>query len=205
MIYLIIKDAWYFISKIPKRLLYRMKRYCLIGIKGIGKTTLIKSILSKISGIDYLIGSNILRQLVGPEFDNFDHFPEERKKFFREQSILSMIERQNKLKKDILVDGHTSLYNPNSGVAECVFTELDCKFFTDFILFELDAELILNRRKKDKTKKRIIDLEIIRQELKVERDVSHKISEEYGIQIHYLNERNEIDQKKKLLKILKSE
>ena len=58
---------------------------------------------------------------------------------------------------------------------------------------------------KDKTKKRIIDLEIIRQELKVERDVSHKISEEHGIQIHYLNERNETDQKKKLLKILKSE
>ena len=61
-----------------------VRRICMVGVKGIGKTTLNKSILQKITWIDYLIGSNILRQLVGDDFNNFDTYPEERKQYFRE-------------------------------------------------------------------------------------------------------------------------
>ena len=91
-----------------------MRRYCLIGIKGIGKTTLIKKILEEIPNIDYLIGSQILRQLVGVRFDNFDYFPEAERQKYREKAIEYMIARQNEIQKDILVDGHTTLYNPIS-------------------------------------------------------------------------------------------
>jgi len=180
-----------------------MKRYCLIGIKGIGKTSLIKSILPEISHIDYLIGSSILRDLVGPNFNNFDYFPEDTKQYYREQSILYMIERQKMNKKNILVDGHTSLYNPKTKKAEGVFTELDCKFFTDFILFEARPEVILERRKKDVKKERILDIEIIKQELKVEREESHKISDMYDIKMHYLMDDGTKNIGPELLKMLR--
>jgi hypothetical protein len=68
------------------------------------------------SNIDYLVGSEILRQLVGLDFTHFDQYSDEKKKHFREQAINYMVERQKKTNKDILVDGHSTLYNPMNGV-----------------------------------------------------------------------------------------
>jgi len=182
-----------------------MKRFCLIGIKGIGKTTLIKSILDKIPDIDYLIGSQILRKLVGDRFKNFDFFPEEEKQLYREKAIEYMINRQNEIKKDILVDGHTSLVNPENKEPENVFTELDCNFFTDLILYEINASTVLERRKNDSLKKRILDLSIIERELDFERENSKRIAAKYGIQMHYLIEQSNTQLQEKLIKILKTE
>ncbi len=182
-----------------------MRRYCLIGIKGIGKTTLIKKILEEIPNIDYLIGSQILRQLVGPRFDNFDYFPEEEKQKYREKAIKYMIKRQNETQKDILVDGHTTLYNPISNEPENVFTDLDCKFFTDLILYEVNALTVLERRKSDSKKKRILDLPIIKKELSFERNNSEDIAKKYGMQMHYLNEEFHDNLSIELIKILKVE
>ncbi len=182
-----------------------MRRYCLIGIKGIGKTTLIKTILEEIPNIDYFIGSQILRQLVGPRFDNFDYFPKEEKQKYREKAIEYMIKRQNETQKDILVDGHTTLYNPISNETENVFTELDCKFFTDLILYEVNALTVLERRKSDSIKKRILDLSIIKKELSFERENSDNIAKKYGMQLHYLNEDFHNNLNIELIKILKGE
>ena len=184
---------------------FLMRRYCLIGIKGIGKTTLIKKILEEIPNIDYLIGSQILRQLVGVRFDNFDYFPEAEKQKYREKAIEYMIERQNEIQKDILVDGHTTLYNPISKKSENVFTEMDCKFFTDLILYEINALAVLERRKSDTIKKRILNLFIIKNELSSERENSENIAKNYGMQIHYLIEDFHNNLNKKLIKILKNE
>ncbi len=182
-----------------------MRRICLIGIKGIGKTTLIKSVLDKFSNIDYLIGSQILRELVGPTFDRFDYFPEDKKKFFREKAIEYMLNRQQEIQKDVLVDGHTTLYNPIKKKPENVFTQLDCSFFTDLILLEVNALNVLERRKNDLNKKRITDLSIIKEELAFERTNSKRIAKEYGMQIFYLKEGVQTDLKKSLLKILQGE
>ena len=182
-----------------------MKRFCLIGVKGIGKTTLINSILDKIPHIDYLIGSQVLRSLVGLEFDNFDSFPDGEKKRFREEAIAFMIKRQYEMKKDILVDGHTTLYNRDTNSPENVFTELDCKFFTDLILYETSAEKVLERRKKDLNKKRILELPIIKKELKYERLNSQRIAKSNGMQMHYLNNNSIVNIQIKLIEFLKGE
>ncbi|KKN64429.1 hypothetical protein LCGC14_0491720 [marine sediment metagenome] len=182
---------------------FLIRRYCLIGIKGIGKTTLIKTILKEIPNIDYLIGSQILRQLVGEGFDNFDYFPEEVKKNYREKAIEYMIQRQNETQKKILVDGHTSLYNPISKEPENVFTELDCTFFTDLILLEVSDLTVLERRKSDSKKKRITDLSIITKELSFERKNSENIAKKYGMKMHYLNEKFYDTLDLELIKILK--
>ncbi len=184
-----------------------LRRFCLIGVKGIGKTTLIRSILADIPKVDYLIGSQVLRELVGPEFDQFDTFPEEEKQMYRELAISWMEERQKKTRKTILVDGHTTLFNPNVGRVEGVFTELDCKFFTDFILFEATPETILERRKNDPSKHRNLDIRLILEELAAERSESHKIAKRYGQKIQYLYEdgSNQQDLREKLVKILRGE
>ncbi len=184
---------------------FHLRRYCLIGIKGIGKTTLIKTILEEIINIDYLIGSQILRELVGPRFDNFDYFPEKEKQNYREKAIKYMIKRQNETQKDILVDGHTTLYNPINTEPENVFTELDCKFFTDLILYEANALTVLERRKSDSLKERILDLSIIKKELSFERENSEKIAKKYEMQMHYLNEDFLNNLNIELIKILKGE
>ena len=156
-----------------------MRRICLVGIRGIGKTTLIRSILPNLPWIDYLIGSSILRQLVGEDFINFDKYPEDRKQYFREQAIRSMEERQSQIQKDILVDGHTTLYNQQTKKVDAVFTDLDCRFFTDLIYFNAPPDVVLQRRINDTTKKRIIDLNIIKQELEGEREESKRIAQTF--------------------------
>ncbi len=182
-----------------------MRRYCLIGIKGIGKTTLIKAILEEIPNIDYLIGSQILRQLVGPRFDNFDYFSEEEKQKYREKAIEYMTKKQNETQKDILVDGHTTLYNPISKEPENVFTELDCQFFTNLILYEVNALTVLERRKSDSFKKRILNLSIIKREISFERENSENIAKKYGMQMHYLDEGSQNNLNIEIIKILKGE
>ena len=165
-----------------------MRRTCMVGIRGIGKTTLIKSILANLSWIDYLIGSSILRQLVGDDFINFDNYPEERKQYFREQAIRYMEERQNQIQKDILVDGHTTLYNQQTRKVDAVFTDLDCRFFTDLIYYNAPAEVVLQRRLKDTTKKRIIDLNTIKQELDGERAESQRIAQAFRMGWYEISE-----------------
>lgn len=182
-----------------------MRRLCLIGIKGIGKTTLIRSILDNIPHIDYLIGSDILRQLVGEHFNNFDYFPEEEKQMYRKKAIEYMINRQKETNKDILVDGHTSLFNPVNNEPQNVFTDMDCNFFTDLILYEVNASIVLERRKRDSSKKRILDLSIIKKELEFERENSNRIALKYQMQMHYLIEELNTQLKEKLIDILRSE
>jgi adenylate kinase len=165
-----------------------MRRICIVGIRGIGKTTLIKSILPKLPWIDYLVGSNILRQLVGEDFVHFDQYPDDRKQYFREQAIKYMEQRQLEMQFDILVDGHTTLYNSDTGLVEGVFTELDCNFYTDLIHYDAPAKVVLTRRKNDKAKKRIVDLGIIKNELAGEREESLRIAKTYGMGWYQIKE-----------------
>jgi adenylate kinase len=163
----------------------------MVGIRGIGKTTLNKSMLSRLPWIDYLIGSSILRQLVGDDFINFDRYPNERKQYFREQAIRYMEQRQVQTQKDILVDGHTTLYNQGTGQVEGVFTDLDCRFYTDLIYYHAPAEIVQKRRQNDQTKKRIVDLEIIKQELQGEREESMRIAKDYRMGWYEISEDTE--------------
>jgi len=168
-----------------------MKRFCFIGVRGIGKTTLIHSVLPELPHLDYVLGSDILRSLVqqdGNDFRQFDFFPEGLKMEYRRRSIQQMIKRQVKNRKTILVDGHVSLYNPQKKRVECVFTPDDCVFFTDFILYETSADKVMKRRKNDKNKNRILDMEIIREEILREREIAFDISLKHNIKMYYLNE-----------------
>ncbi|MHA1230068.1 MAG: AAA family ATPase [Candidatus Helarchaeota archaeon] len=188
--------------------IFKMRRFCLIGIKGVGKTTLLKSIIGKIPNIMHFTGSSILKMLVekdGGDFSKFDNLPEIKKKRYRKEAIKYMLKLQEKNKKNIIVDGHTTLYNPNSNRIEGVFTIDDCNFYTDLILYETSPNTILKRRLKDKTKKRSTDLDFIKKELECERIEAQKLAKKYGMKLHYLNEEDYPNYEKlqsKLIEIL---
>jgi adenylate kinase len=162
------------------------RRICLVGVRGVGKTTLIRSIIGELPRIDYLVGSAILRELAGDDFQRFDHLPPEVKEDYRHEAIRWMERRQAREGRTILCDGHTSLLDESTGEVGPVFTELDCRFFRELILLEAPAELILAHRQADTSKRRSLDLEVIRAEIEGERSTSQRIATEWGMDLHRL-------------------
>ena len=53
-----------------------LRRVCLVGVRGVGKTTLIRSLLPQLPHVDYIVGSAVLRELAGADFARFDHLPQ---------------------------------------------------------------------------------------------------------------------------------
>ncbi|MHA1342011.1 MAG: AAA family ATPase [Promethearchaeota archaeon] len=180
-----------------------LRKICLIGVRGIGKTTLIKKVIKKTPWIDFLIGSRVLKQLVGNDFNNFDKFPEEKKQYFRREAIRYMENLQARNKKDILVEGHTTLYNPETNQIEKVFTDLDCEFYSDLIYYNVLPEIVLERRKNDKSKIRVLDFEIIKEELEAEYKESRRIAEKYQMGWYEINENQTQNIQDILLNLLK--
>ncbi|MFY0522502.1 ATP-binding protein [Archangium gephyra] len=157
-----------------------------MGVRGVGKTTLIRSVLPELPRVDYVVGSAILRELAGSAFAQFDSLPAEVKQRYREDAILWMQTRQERMGGHILCDGHTTLLNSSLGQVEQVFTELDCSFFREIILLEAPAEIILQRRRDDPSKRRNLDLELLRAELAGEREACYRIAKAHGMQLHEL-------------------
>jgi adenylate kinase len=66
------------------------------------------------------------------------------------------------------------------------YSHKDYTFFTDLILFDSTPGEIYSHRKNDTKKKRIVDLETIKNELDLERKTALKISTNYGIKLHII-------------------
>lgn len=161
------------------------RRICLVGVRGVGKTTLIRSILDRIPGVDYVLGSAVLRELAGAEFARFDSLPEPVKQEYRERAIEWMIDRQRRTGLHLLCDGHTTLLS-QLGEVEQVFTERDCRFFRELILLEAEPEVVLSHRRADQSKRRSLDLAIIAAELTGERAACLRIGAAYQMTVHTL-------------------
>lgn len=163
-----------------------LRRICLVGVRGVGKTTLVRSVVPALPTVDYVVGSAILRELAGSAFERFDSLPPEVKQRYREDAIRWMEERQAREGRHILCDGHTTLLNAGTGQVEQVFTELDCRFFRELILFEAPAEVVLQRRRSDPSKRRNLDMDFIRAELEGERATCHAIAAAHGMVVYEL-------------------
>lgn len=163
-----------------------LRRICLVGVRGVGKSTLIRSVIDRLPDVDHIVGSAVLRELAGPDFTRFDHLPPEVKQRYREDAIRWMELRQARVGKHILCDGHTSLLDESTGCVGPVFTELDCRFFRELILFEASVEVVLGRRENDISKQRSLDLAVIEAELAGERVTSARIAETWTMMLHRL-------------------
>ena len=163
-----------------------LRRICLVGVRGVGKTTLIRSVIEELPHVDYVVGSAVLRELAGDAFARFDHLPAKAKHAYRVAAIDWMIERQAREGRHILCDGHTALLDESTGDVGPVFTDHDCRFFRELVLVEAPAPVILDRRAQDTAKRRSIDPEVIAKEVSAERDTSRLLSERWGMRLHEL-------------------
>jgi adenylate kinase len=163
-----------------------LRRICLVGVRGVGKTTLIRAVLSQVPDVDYVVGSAVLRELAGPDFERFDHLPPVEKQRYREEAIAWMEARQARVGKHVLCDGHTALLDESTGRVAPVFTERDCGFFRELALLEAPAEVVLARRAGDPSKRRSLDLAIIRDELEGERRACEALAAAWSMTLHRL-------------------
>lgn len=163
-----------------------LRRVCLVGVRGVGKTTLIRSLLPQLPHVDYIVGSAVLRELAGADFARFDHLPPEAKQEYRERAIDWMEARQAQEGKLLLCDGHTSLLDESTGQVGAVFTDRDCAFFRELVLLEAPSEVILTRRQGDPTKRRSLDPRVIEAEQRGEWETSHHISARWAMDLHRL-------------------
>ena len=159
----------------------RLRRICLVGVRGVGKTTLIRSVIGALPEVDYIVGSAVLRELAGADFARFDHLPHAVKEQYRHDAIRWMEARQARCGKHILCDGHSSLLDESTGIIGTVFTESDCRFFRELLLLEAPVDVVLAHRRGDASKRRSLDPEVIAAELSAERDSSRLIAEQWGM------------------------
>lgn len=163
-----------------------LRRICLVGVRGVGKTTLVRTVLPRLPSVDHVVGSAVLRELAGAEFARFDHLPPEVKHRYRVRAINWMEDRQSQIGRTILCDGHTSLLDESTGRVEAVFTDEDCRFFRELILVEAPLEVVLERRLGDRTKRRSLERSVIEAELDAERTTATRIARERGLTLHRL-------------------
>jgi len=163
-----------------------LRRLCLVGVRGVGKTTLLKSVLPRLPRVEHIVGSAVLRELAGPDFVRFDFLPASSKVAYRQKAIVWMERRQAASQRHLLCDGHTALLDESTGRVESVFTASDCGFFRELILMEGPEDLILRRRQGDTSKRRSLNPSVIAAELEAERRTAHAISAQWGLTLHSL-------------------
>lgn len=178
------------------------RRVCLVGVRGVGKTTLIRSLLPALPHVDYIVGSAVLRELAGADFARFDHLPPAVKRDYRERAIDWMEARQRREGRLLLCDGHTSLLDESTGQVGKVFTDRDCAFFRELILLEAPAEVILARRLGDPTKRRSLDPRVIEAELAGEWETCHHIRARWAMDLHQLPPATDPQVARALLEVL---
>ncbi|MFY1110220.1 MAG: AAA family ATPase [Methanosarcinaceae archaeon] len=164
-----------------------LRRFCFTGIRGTGKTSLLKKVEPQNPGVYCISGSDVLREIMGEEaYSGFEFLPEEEKYAYR----LKINERLNKIQistgKHLLVDSHLTVYNLKTGDIDNIFTHRDYGFYTDLVLLDSTPEKVYQYRTKDSRKKRIVDLEIIEKELEFERETAFQVAEEHGVHLHII-------------------
>lgn len=163
-----------------------LRRICFTGVRGIGKSTVLEEIEKQGLNVCFSSGSNILQEMMGEKYAQFEFLPEDEKYTYR-LKIRDRLQRiQETNKKDLLVDSHLTVYNLKTEDIDVIFTHMDYEFYTDIILLDSYPERILDHRQRDTKKKRITDLEVIRRELDFERQKAAEISTKYGIRLHII-------------------
>ena len=177
-----------------------LRRICFTGIRGVGKTTLLKETDEHNSEVVSISGSDILQELMGEAYDQFEFLPEKEKYIHRLKLNDVRWEIQRTTGKDMLVDCHLTVYNLKTGEIDMIFTHKDFDFFTEFILLDCTPEKIQIHRKRDKSKKRIVDFDIIKRELEFERKMALKVTKDHGIKLHIVQmDENAIDNLNRIL------
>lgn len=163
-----------------------LRRICFTGVRGVGKSSVLKEINKEKLNFSFTSGSDILQDMMGEAYSQFEFLPEYKKYAYRLKIRDTLHKMQEENNNDLLVDSHLTVYNLKTKEIDVIFTHMDYGFYTDIILLDSYPERILDHRQRDSKKKRITDLDVIRKELDFERQKAAEISEKYGIRLHVI-------------------
>ncbi len=144
------------------------RRVGLYGVSGCGKTTLLRDFIKTRDDYYWIEGSRAVLLPLNNDLDKFKKLSTEDKYIYREKAIDYAEEILEIEKKNIIIDGHYCFMKDKISY-ENVMTDKDRKFYTDFIYMDLRPELVLERQRKDKLKKRNYSLEQIKEWISFER------------------------------------
>lgn len=174
----------------------------MVGVRGCGKTTLIRSVLPKLSHFEYVCTETVIASLVGSQYPQFSYFPDEIKKQVRSRAIMYMKEETERFKSQLIVEDHTTMYNPHSRRIERILPEEASFVYTDLILHSVEPTLVLQRRRSDPTVKRTLDLDFIEQEVLIEETESRRYADLGRLDLHILKDYGDLTPPHALLKLL---
>jgi adenylate kinase len=161
-----------------------LRRFCFTGVRGVGKSTIINRIRSSVPDIKFVSGSDILQNMIGEGYRNFEYLPEEEKYLLRIKLNETLCEIQQQTGMDLVVDAHLTVYNLKTKFIDTIFTLNDINFYTDIILLDSSPENVYCHRIQDTMKKRICDFEIIKKEVETERREAIRMSNEHTMDLH---------------------
>jgi adenylate kinase len=142
----------------------RPRRVCIVGARGVGKSSLVKAALPRLDGWVHLIGSEILSSLL-PEGQTTAALDPLQRRNYRHIAAAFMLKQDLAGKTGLLCEGHCALYSDRTGTAEEVFTEADDALFTEIIELIAPADEVLRRRQRDQLKPRPLTLQAIEAEI----------------------------------------
>ncbi|WP_321431074.1 ATP-binding protein [uncultured Methanolobus sp.] len=172
-----------------------LRRFCLTGVRGVGKSTVLGQVKEKVKNLHFVTGSDILQNMMGEEYSNFEYLPEDEKYALRIKLNKVLDDFQQETKMDLVVDAHLTVYNLKTKSIDMIFTQKDIDFYTDLILLDSNPEKVYHHRMRDTKKKRIVDLETIKMEMETERREAIRISSEYKMNLHIVQMDEEIVEK----------
>lgn len=152
----------------------RPRRICIIGARGVGKSSLVKAALPRLDGWLHIVGSDILRSLL-PEGQTMADLDGQQRRDYRHLAAAQMLRRDLVGKAGLLCEGHCALYSERTGIVEEVFTSTDEALFTEIIELVAPAEEVLRRRQRDQLKIRPVSIQAIEAEIAAEHQAARAI------------------------------
>jgi adenylate kinase len=177
-----------------------MRTFCLVGVRGSGKTTLANSVAEIVPLFKHVTVQSILRMLVGNGTTSFEALPDDMKKQMRRRAMMYLQEESARSKGVLLVEYYASLFNPNTRRIESVLPIEAGWFFSDLILLAPDPQMVRSRRIKDSRKP--VELEIIQFELKRELEEAQAICDQSSMELHIIRDDGRNNIRKELVSIL---
>ena len=106
-------------------------------------------------------GSDALRHVIGnSDLSEFDKISEEERTKFRAQAVNYLIDLSKTRAHPLIVDGHLTLRNRETGKIEVNWNEHDQRLYSEVVVLNVDAETILQRRLRD-NRDRALNLEAV--------------------------------------------
>jgi len=124
------------------------------GISGVGKTTLLQRHVLLHPCDQQITGSSVIKQIIAPAaFHELDAWPMARREQVREESIARLEHTRAACPGQLLIDGHFTLRNRQTGVLEPVFTPGDCDFYQALVLVDCTASQVTRQRAQDQARR----------------------------------------------------